>query len=249
MQITIFLSSACSSKHEILFENMEEELVTIGFVWWQLLNRPSTPLWIPQTSQWCLQLTGKEHSLIPCRECLILKPPFWKNKTWCYRNSPTFFSFSLSMCLYFPDHVVSGCLLDKDKQFLLQQSQLAAGLPERPCTIRSGWGQAGCRWCWVWSRDLLPAEKGGSLRHLEFYTLHLQQCRPGIWHTTPIPAGTQRLHTEQWNFTLKHFQYLYDHVSALLVWKKLRKQKRLSAVLLQGFMTHKPLQLSFMSIF
>lgn len=30
-----------SPKHVILFENMEEALVTIGFVWWQLLNTPS----------------------------------------------------------------------------------------------------------------------------------------------------------------------------------------------------------------
>lgn len=59
------------------------------------------------------------------------------------------------------------------------------------------------------SRDLLTAENGGSQRHsVEFYTLHLhlQQWKPGIWHTTPIPAGAQRLHTEQWNFTLKHLR-------------------------------------------
>lgn len=33
--------------------------------------------------------TGMEHSLLSCRECLILKPPFWKNKTWYHRNGTT----------------------------------------------------------------------------------------------------------------------------------------------------------------
>lgn len=96
---------------------------------------------------------------------------------------------------------------------------------------------------------------GGSLwRSVEFYTLHLllQQWKPGIWHTTPLPAGARRLHTEQWNFTLKHFRPLCAHVLASLVWKKLRKQKKTekaSAVLLQGFMTNKSLQLASILMF
>lgn len=55
----------------------------------------------------------------------------------------------------------------------------------------------------------------GSQRHsVEFYTLHLhlQQWRPGIWHTTRIPAGARRLHAEKWNFTLKHSRPLYVNV-------------------------------------
>lgn len=39
----LFSAPDGSSKHVILFENMDEELVTIGFVWWQLLNTQSAP--------------------------------------------------------------------------------------------------------------------------------------------------------------------------------------------------------------
>lgn len=62
--------------------------------------------------------TGKEHSLLCCRACLLLKPPFWKNKTGCHGDA-TGSSHRVSgyRCVYFPDHVDSGCLLKTQVQF------------------------------------------------------------------------------------------------------------------------------------
>lgn len=62
--------------------------------------------------------TGKEHSLLCCRACLLLKPPFWKNKTG-YHGDATGSSHRVSgyRCVYFPDHVDSGCLLKTQVQF------------------------------------------------------------------------------------------------------------------------------------
>lgn len=154
--------------------------------------------------------TGKEHSLLPWRECLTLKPPFWNNKTWHHRNGRASFYPSLS----FPvsrrgDEVLVFVLLPWPCCFRLplRYSQLVAGFLRTPPPV--GWRQ-------VW------AENGGSLLYsVEFDTLHLhlQQWRPGIWHTTPTPAVAQRLHTEQWNFTLKCFRPPYAQISAPLVWK------------------------------
>lgn len=36
--------------------------------------------------------TGYEHSLLPSRECLILKPPFWKKQNWMPWKRPCFVS-------------------------------------------------------------------------------------------------------------------------------------------------------------
>ncbi len=86
-----------------------------------------------------------------------------------------------------------------------------------PRTLSSG--QSEVRLGGVVNAITRPARSwnGGSPRHsVEFHTLHLhlQQWKPGIWHTTPIPAGARRLHTEEWNSTLKHFWPLHIHVSA-----------------------------------
>lgn len=95
----------------------------------------------------------------------------------------------------------------------------------------------------VRSQAPLTAENSGSRRHsVEFYTLHLhlQHWRLGIWHTTPIPAGAWRLHTEQWNFTPKHFWPLMFQPH----WFGRNWEKNIYIqFLLQGFMTSKPLQL------
>lgn len=85
-----FFSPDGWSKHVILFENMEEELVTNGFVWWRLLNTQSAPsLDTSNISMMLFHLQGRSTPCSRCRECLILKPPFWKNKTWYHRNSTT----------------------------------------------------------------------------------------------------------------------------------------------------------------
>lgn len=91
MQITVFLffSPDGRSKHVILFESVDEQLVTIGFVWWQLLNTPSAPrLDTSNISMMFTHLQGRSTPCYPCRECLKLKPPFWKNKTWYHGNGP-----------------------------------------------------------------------------------------------------------------------------------------------------------------
>lgn len=67
--------------------------------------------------------TGKEHSLLCCRACLLLKPPFWKNKTG-YHGDATGSSHRVSgyRCVYFPDHVDSGCLLKTQVQLWRSRS-------------------------------------------------------------------------------------------------------------------------------
>lgn len=70
------------SKHVVLFEIMEEEVVTIGFVWRQHTRSASAPP--PPRRLRSLNDSpppaGKGHSLLFFRECLPWKPPFW-NKT------------------------------------------------------------------------------------------------------------------------------------------------------------------------
>lgn len=164
--------------------------------------------------------TAKEHSLLPRRVCLLLKPPFWKNKTWYHRNGaasslPLPLSIGIKVCLFsWP------CCFSLPFRYR-RRFVFLGPFPPPANPTRCRWSGAYVRaregWVeWRESRDPLAAGNGGSLQHtVEFYTLHLhlQQWRPGIWHTTPILAGARRLHTQQWNFTLEHFRPLYAHVS------------------------------------
>lgn len=61
------------SKHVVLFKNIEEEVVTIGFIWWHATCKLS---WC-QTSQRLLFTFRKGN-----RECLLwIKATIWKKKT------------------------------------------------------------------------------------------------------------------------------------------------------------------------
>lgn len=147
--------------------------------------------------------TGKEHSLLCCRACLLLKPPFWKNKTG-YHGDATGSSHRVSgyRCVYFPDHVDSGCLLKTQVQLWRSRSSYGT------------WGQT--------------ADGGSQQNRVEFYTLHLQQWRHWIWHTTPTPAGASTGCTR--SSGILHFYTSFSdpsaHVSAPLVWKELIRQRR-----------------------
>lgn len=72
------------------------------------------------------------------------------------------------------------------------------------------------------------ADGGSQQNRVEFYTLHLQRWRHWIWHTTPTPAGASTGCTR--SSGILHFYTSFSdpsaHVSALLVWKELIRQRR-----------------------
>lgn len=100
-------------------------------------------------------------------------------------------------CVYFPDHVDSDCLLKTGTIwsswaiFLPPPPVMQLAPQSVPIQVKnsSEGGEAGW-WGWAVIGTWGQTGGGGSQQNgVEFYTLHLQQWRHRIWHTTPIPAG------------------------------------------------------------
>lgn len=176
--------------------------------------------------------TGKEHSLLCCRACLLLKPPFWKNKTG-YHGDATGSSHRVSgyRCVYFPNHVDSGCQLKTQVQFgsSLPAPTVAAARRRRtvPARVKNS-SRAG--------RGGVGAVTGPEARQ---ETVVLSRTGWNFTHYTCSGEGTESdtLHqhlqgpqqaargaVEFYTFT-RASSDASAHVSALLVWKELIRPK------------------------
>lgn len=94
-----FVEADGLSKHVVLFENMEKEVVTIGFVWWrrQHTGSASAPL---DTSDLLMTLLHHQERDAPClfRECLPWKPPFWNKTTVLpWKHPPPHFFYQVCL--------------------------------------------------------------------------------------------------------------------------------------------------------
>lgn len=197
MQISVFVFFSApdgSSKHVILFKNMEEELVAVDFVWWQLLNTLSAPLL--DTSNISVLLTHLQWGSAPCTPAgrvSYLSLHFGKTKLDTIETASLLLCIGRKVCLFsWP-----CCFrLPLDTSTVCFSQAISPSIkPTHFLNAPAKWSRASFRVKRAWVEGM-----GVIVRPAPCWNLSLSAALSGILHTTPIPAAV-----EAWNLT--HYTY------------------------------------------